>query len=101
MLRPVHRGALFDTAYAWLFVAPALVIIFFFALYPLGYAIALSMRHVDLTSSVGIGGYVGLDNYRTVLKDHQFWSAAVRTVTFAVVVTSRSKWRGGYGSPSC
>jgi multiple sugar transport system permease protein len=85
---PVHRGALSDTAYAWLLVAPALVIIFFFALYPLGYAIALSMRHVDLTSSVGIGGYVGLDNYRTVLKDHQFWSAAVRTVTFAVVVVS-------------
>lgn len=85
---PIKRRALSDSAYSWLLVAPALVIIFFFALYPLGYAIALSMRHVDLTSSVGIGAYVGLDNYRTVLKDQQFWSAAARTVTFAVVVVS-------------
>ncbi|MGO9774289.1 MAG: carbohydrate ABC transporter permease [Roseiarcus sp.] len=82
------RKPMSDTAYAWLLVTPALIIIFIFSLYPLGYAINLSMRHVDLTSSVGIGPYVGLDNYRAALKDAQFWDAAGRTVLFAAVVVT-------------
>jgi multiple sugar transport system permease protein len=84
----LHRRSLSDGAYAWLLVAPALVIIFFFALYPLGYAIVLSMRHVDLTSAVGIGPYVGLDNYRWALHDKQFWVSAGRTGLFALVVVT-------------
>jgi multiple sugar transport system permease protein len=67
-----------------LLIAPAMVIILFFALFPLGYAVNLSFRHVDLTSSVGIGPFVGLDNYRFALNDKFFWQAARRTVTFAV-----------------
>jgi multiple sugar transport system permease protein len=84
----VQPRAMSDTTYSWLLVAPALVIIFFFALYPLGYAIALSMRHVDLTSAVGVGPYVGLDNYRGALHDKQFWVSAGRTALFAMVVVT-------------
>jgi multiple sugar transport system permease protein len=77
-----------DARYALLLIAPAMVIIFFFALYPLFYAISLSLRHVDLTSAVGIGPFVGLDNYRFALNDDFFWEAALRTIIFAVVAVT-------------
>lgn len=77
-----------DGAYALLLVAPALIIIIFFALYPLGYAVILSVRHVDLTSAVGVGPYVGLDNYRFALNDDFFWAATGRTILFAVCAVS-------------
>jgi multiple sugar transport system permease protein len=77
-----------DRAYAYLLLAPAMIIIFFFALYPLFYAIDLSSRHVDLTSAVGIGPKVGLKNYRFALNDDFFWSATQRTIIFAVVAVS-------------
>jgi multiple sugar transport system permease protein len=72
------------TWYSILLITPAMVIILFFALFPLFYAINLSFRHVDLTSEVGIGPFVGLDNYRFALNDQFFWKAARRTVTFAL-----------------
>lgn len=82
------RKPMSDGAYSLLLVAPALIIIFFFALYPLGYAVSLSARHVDLTSAVGVGPYVGLDNYRFALNDGFFWAATGRTILFAVCAVS-------------
>ena len=78
------KRAMSDTWYSILLITPAMLIILFFALFPLGYAINLSLRHVDLTSAVGIGPFVGLDNYRFALNDKFFWQAARRTLTFAV-----------------
>jgi multiple sugar transport system permease protein len=77
-----------DTWYSILLITPAMLIILFFALFPLSYAINLSLRHVDLTSDVGIGPFVGLDNYRFALNDKFFWQAARRTLTFAVFAVS-------------
>ena len=77
------KRAMSDTWYSILLIAPAMVIILFFALFPLGYAINLSFRHVDLTSAVGIGPYVGLDSYRFALNDKFARQAAIRTITFA------------------
>ena len=82
------KRAMSDTRYSILLITPAMLIILFFALFPLGYAITLSLRHVDLTSAVGIGPFVGLDNYRFALNDKFFWQAARRTVTFAVFAVS-------------
>ncbi len=77
-----------DGTYALMLIAPAMIIIFFFALYPLSYAIDLSVRLVDLTSAVGIGPHIGADNYRFALNDIFFWQATLRTILFAVVVVS-------------
>lgn len=82
------KRAMSDTWYSILLIAPAMLIILLFALFPLGYAINLSLRHVDLTSDVGIGPFVGLDNYRFALNDQFFWQAARRTITFAVFAVS-------------
>ena len=82
------KRAMSDTRYSILLITPAMLIILFFALFPLSYAINLSLRHVDLTSDVGIGPFVGLDNYRFALNDKFFWQAARRTLTFAVFAVS-------------
>jgi multiple sugar transport system permease protein len=82
------KRAMSDTWYSILLIAPAMIIIFLFALFPLFYAIDLSFRHVDLTSAVGIGPYVGLDNYRFALNDRIFWESTRRTLTFAVGAVS-------------
>lgn len=82
------KRAMSDTWYSILLITPAMLIIIFFALFPLSYAIDLSLRHVDLTSAVGIGPFVGLDNYRFALNDKFFWQAARRTITFAVFAVS-------------
>jgi len=84
----VRKRAISDAWYSVLLITPATIIILFFALFPLFYAIDLSFRHVDLTSAVGIGPYVGLDNYRFALNDKIFWESARRTLIFAVGAVS-------------
>jgi multiple sugar transport system permease protein len=84
----VPKRAMSDTWYSLLLITPATIIIIFFAAFPLLYAINLSLRHVDLTSAVGIGPYVGLENFRFALNDQFFWQAARRTVVFAIGAVS-------------
>ena len=68
--------------YSLLLITPAMIIIFFFALFPLFYAINLSFRYADLTNPQGIGGFVGLQNYREVMDDPVMWESAWRTLIF-------------------
>jgi len=78
-----------DSAYSKLIIAPALIVLLFFGLFPLFYAINLSFRHVDLTSSANVvWTFVGLNNYRYALNDTVFWEAFRRTLLFAVVSVS-------------
>lgn len=82
-LKPVTkaRKTISDGWYAALLIMPAMAIILFFALVPLFYAIDVSFRHADLTMG-GIQGWVGLNNYRTVLHEAKFWSSVQTTVVF-------------------
>jgi len=81
---PKARRTMSDTWYSILLIAPAMVIILFFALVPLFYAIDVSFRFADLTGD-RIRGFVGLDNYRIVLHDAHFWDAVQTTVVFTSV----------------
>lgn len=81
--RPTRRRRLSDARYGALLVAPAMLIIIFFAIFPLLYAIFLAGHHVDLTEG-GIGAYVGLGNFRHVLADPAFISAARVTLVMLV-----------------
>ncbi len=73
--------------FPWLLVSPALVVLLFFALFPLGYAIYLSVHHVDLTAG-GIGAAVGMRNFRYSLDSQAFWQSLGRTLTIAGVALS-------------
>jgi multiple sugar transport system permease protein len=78
------RRTMSDSWYSILLIAPAMVIILFFALVPLFYALDISFRFADLTGG-GIRGFVGLNNYREVLHEAHFWEAVRTTVVFTFV----------------
>lgn len=81
---PARRRRLTDARYGALLVTPAMLIIVFFAIFPLMYAIYLAGHHVDLTAG-GIGEYVGLENFRYALHDDDFVTAARVTLVMLVL----------------
>ncbi len=87
-LSQTPRKVLSDTWYSILLVLPAMLIIGFFALFPLFYAINIAFRYADLTSPIGIGGFVGLDNFRFALNDRFFWASTRITVTFTLTAVT-------------
>lgn len=82
---PRRKNVMSDLWYSILLITPAMLIITFFALFPLFYAINISLRFADLTSPTQIGDLVGLDNFRFALNDKFFWSSTRVTVIFTVV----------------
>jgi multiple sugar transport system permease protein len=72
-----------DRWFPLILIAPAMAVIVIFALAPLFYAADVSFRFADLSRG-RLGGYVGLDNFRTVFADGAFWDAAWITVKFTV-----------------
>jgi multiple sugar transport system permease protein len=81
--RAAAPSAMSDRWFSILLIAPAMAVILIFALLPLAYALNVSFRVADLTRG-GIGGFVGLDNYRSVLHDSAFWASAWVTVKFTM-----------------
>jgi multiple sugar transport system permease protein len=82
-----HRKAMSDNKFSLLLISPAMIIVLFFALVPLGYAMNVSLRYADLTRG-GIKEFVGLDNYRVVLFDQYFWKSTFVTLKFTVVAVA-------------
>lgn len=83
------RQFLSDGAYGTLLVAPAILVMLFFGLFPLFYAMNLSVRHVDLTTGFAVPWkYVGLENFRYSLNSDVFIQASARTIFFAVISVS-------------
>ncbi|MET3807978.1 multiple sugar transport system permease protein [Nakamurella sp. UYEF19] len=70
------------TAYA--FLAPNMLLLLVFVLFPLGWAVVVSLQQ---TNGFGAGAFVGLANYRHLFSDPLFWRSTVNTVVFTVVVT--------------
>ncbi|WEK03300.1 MAG: sugar ABC transporter permease [Candidatus Devosia phytovorans] len=67
-----------------IYVAPALLFVSAFVLYPLGQLVWLSLTD---TSLLGGGTWVGLENYAEALDDRAFWRALWFTVKYTVVIT--------------
>lgn len=78
------RAGISDRWFSILLIAPAMIVILTFALFPLVYAANVSFRFADLTRG-GIGEFVGMDNYRAVFADQAFWEASWITLKFTVV----------------
>jgi multiple sugar transport system permease protein len=66
----------------WQFVAPFMIVFTLVFLAPIAYSIYLSLYRNRL---IGGNSFVGLDNYRQVLQDPQFWSAFGRVALFLAV----------------
>jgi len=75
----VKRRLLYD-AKAFLFTLPALIPLIIFWFIPLGYVIYLSMTEWDFMNPVKV--FVGLDNYRNLFNNPQFYDALRITLLF-------------------
>jgi len=69
---------------AWLFLAPSLLVIAIFSLWPMLQSIYLSMLDYN---RIQPGTFVGLDNYRQLIADPAVHNAIGNTILYAVVVT--------------
>lgn len=81
--RPV-RGARRMTRTAWLFLAPSLIVLALFTVYPMIQAGYLSFTDYNL---IRAAQWVGVANYQALFADPAFWNAFTNTVEYAVVVT--------------
>jgi multiple sugar transport system permease protein len=85
--RPFRRRGRFarkQEITAWLFLAPALIVLAAFTLYPMVQAAYLSLTNYNL---IRAAEWLGLDNYVELFRDPAFWNAFWNTVLYAVVVT--------------
>jgi trehalose/maltose transport system permease protein len=72
---------------AWMLCAPAVIAMLAVTAYPIGYAIVLSLRQVDLRFPEE-GGFVGLDNYGAVLSSDLWWTDVFNTAFLTVTTVA-------------
>jgi multiple sugar transport system permease protein len=62
----------------WMFLVPSGALLGAVMIFPLGYALYLSLCHYDLGS--GAHDFIGLGNYAELLADARFWASLSRTI---------------------
>ncbi len=72
---------------AWMLCAPAVLAMLAVTAYPIGYAVVLSVQQIDLRFPEE-GGFVGLDNYASVLSSELWWTDLFNTVFLTVTTVS-------------
>lgn len=84
-VRTVGIGRILDRpgVAVWLLLAPCLVYLAAFAIYPLIYSLRLSFT--DLTAADSSGHWIGLKNYGDLLRDPMFWNAALNSAIMVAI----------------
>ncbi len=72
---------------AWLLCAPAVLAMLAVTAYPIGYAVVLSLQKIDLRFP-DEGGFVGLDNYASVLGSELWWTDIFNTLFVMLISVS-------------
>jgi multiple sugar transport system permease protein len=72
---------------AWMLCAPAVIAMLAVTAYPIVYAVVLSLQQIDLRFP-DEGGFVGLDNYASVLSSDLWWTDVFNTIFLTVVSVS-------------
>jgi trehalose/maltose transport system permease protein len=68
---------------AWLFVAPAILVVIIVAIYPLIRTFQLSFTNARLGATTKTR-WIGLENYERLWRDDQFWTSLKNTIVFTV-----------------
>jgi multiple sugar transport system permease protein len=71
----------------WMLCAPAVLAMLLVTAYPIVYAIVLSFQDLDLRFPEE-GGFVGLDNYQSVLSSSLWWTDLFNTAFITVIAVS-------------
>ncbi|MFD9461079.1 carbohydrate ABC transporter permease [Streptomyces sp. NPDC060027] len=80
--RAARRRARRETATAWGFISPAVVVILGLSIVPVIWSLLLSFRADDLVTP---GRWVGLDNYRALIQDPDFHTAVGNTLLYTAL----------------
>ena len=72
-----------STIWPYLLLLPALIVMLSVVIVPIINAVSMSFQSYNLTKPKKIG-YIGLQNYATLLHDPLFWSSLLRTVIWVV-----------------
>ena len=72
-----------EQGFALLLVGPGLLTLILTTTFPLAYLIWSSFQNINLAMPF-LDGFVGLENYRTMLGDGRFWHALQLTATYTV-----------------
>jgi cellobiose transport system permease protein len=80
-------GARLDSRISpYLYVAPFFALFAVFGLFPLAYTLYVSLNQWDLIGG-GLHTFVGLDNYRRLLADADFWNSLRNTLSIGLLAT--------------
>ncbi|HKH42653.1 MAG TPA: sugar ABC transporter permease [Solirubrobacterales bacterium] len=71
----------------WMLCAPAVIAMLLVTAYPIIYAVVLSFQDLDLRFPEE-GGFVGLDNYQTVLSSSLWWTDLFNTLFITVIAVA-------------
>jgi trehalose/maltose transport system permease protein len=77
-----------QTRLAWLLLVPALAVVVFVAIYPLGKSVYQSFTNQEFLAGINPTKWVGLDNYHTLIHDTIFRDTVVLTIKFTVITVS-------------
>src|SRR3954471_2804533 len=77
-------GSLSDSAIAWLFITPSVLLLLAINIFPLLWTIQLSFTNYRANRPNAVLRYVGLDNYRDILTDPEIWQAMQATAHFVL-----------------
>jgi trehalose/maltose transport system permease protein len=77
-----------QTRIAWLLLVPALAVVAFVAIYPLGKTVYQSFTNQEFLAGLEPTKWVGLDNYRTLWHDSIFHHAIWVTIKFTLITVS-------------
>ncbi|WP_405775688.1 carbohydrate ABC transporter permease [Streptomyces sp. NBC_00859] len=80
--RASRRRARRESATAWGFISPSVVVIIGLSIVPVIWSLLLSFRADDLVTP---GRWVGLDNYRALVQDPNFHTAVENTLVYAAL----------------
>jgi multiple sugar transport system permease protein len=80
-VRPVHRPSRRNWR-GWAFVGPFMAVFALVFIAPLVYAIYLSLFRQQL---IGGNSFVGLENYKVLMSDGNFWAALLRVLLFLLI----------------
>ena len=78
------RAARRDSATAWAFLAPTLLVVLVFTLLPALFALEASFFKMDIVS--GRASWSGLKNLNYLVEDDKFWAALRNTTRYVVMV---------------
>lgn len=81
-------------AFPWVLMAPTLIVLFAFGIYPFLNALYLASQNVVLTRPHSPRFFMGLYQYQLVIQDPEFWNALWVTVRFTVMAVFLQFWFG-------